>query len=235
MQEKIAEKLLAVNRRFYDAFAETFSDSRAASEPGFERIVAQIRPGACVLDLGCGHGRLASLLPRDSTYVGVDSSAEMLRVAEESVLDGDVDARFIQADIVRDPWETSLTRAFDWVVLRAVLHHIPGYQNRRGVIARAAAVRAPEGRLAVANWQFLQIDRLRRRILPWSTIGLSSKDVEPGDYLLDWRRQGYGIRYVHLVDEDETRRLATDTGLTIEQLFRADGHTNDLTLYAVMR
>lgn len=235
MQEKIADKLLTLNRRFYDGFAEAFSDSRGASEPGFERIVGQISPGAQVLDLGCGHGRLASLLPPGSTYVGVDSSAEMLKVGEQDLQGSDVDAQFVHADIVRDRWEALLSHAFDWVVLRAVLHHIPGYENRRHVVARAAAVRAPGGRVAMANWQFMQIERLRRRILPWSVIDLSSDDVEPGDYLLDWRRQGYGIRYVHLVDQDETQRLARDTGLAIEQLFRADGHTNDLTLYAILR
>jgi hypothetical protein len=69
--------------------------------------------------------------------------------------------------------------------------------------------------------------------LPWETIDLTDEDVESGDYLLDWRRQGRALRYVHLVDEAETLKLITDAGLQVENLYYADGHTDDLTLYAL--
>jgi tRNA (uracil-5-)-methyltransferase TRM9 len=115
-----------------------------------------------------------------------------------------------------------------------VLHHIPGFASRRRVVERATRVLAPDGRLVLANWQFLQVERLQRRLLPWSTLDLTQDEVEPGDYLLDWQRQGRGLRYVHLVDEEELRTLAREVGLKIVSLFRADGHTNDLTLYAVL-
>ena len=93
----------------------------------------------------------------------------------------------------------------------------------------------PKGMVVIANWQFLRIERLRRRLLPWDRIGLRESDVDPGDYLLDWQRNGYGVRYVHLVDEAETQQLADGAGLQIDDLFFADGHTNDLTLYAILR
>ncbi len=241
MNAETQQRLRELNRELYDTFAGAFSDSRAESEPGFERIVAQMAPGDRVIDLGCGQARLARLLPPGCTYVGVDFSAEMVRVAREMLSEpearagaGTRDIRFVTADLVSDPWEALVGGDFDWVVLRAVLHHIPGYASRRQVLARAARVLAPGGRLVVANWQFLQIERLRRRLLPWSTVGLTGEEVEPGDYLLDWRRQGHGLRYVHLIDEEEMRRLARDVGLEIVSLFRADGHTNDLTLYAVL-
>ncbi|MGC9469077.1 MAG: class I SAM-dependent methyltransferase [Anaerolineae bacterium] len=236
MQESVAEKLLELNRRFYNQFAEAFSDSRGRTEPGFERVLAEMRPGERILDLGCGQGRLAYLVPAESPYVGVDYAESMLAVASERAEDRPGGAlRFVEADLVADPWHESLDGPFDWIVLRAVLQHIPGYQNRQRVVRRAAQVLAPEGAVVMANWQFLQIERLRRRILPWSTIDLTEDDVEPGDYLLDWQRQGYGLRYVHLVDEAETARLASAAGLEISQMFRADGHTNDLTLYAILR
>jgi SAM-dependent methyltransferase len=149
--------------------------------------------------------------------------------------DGCVPIRFVIAELVEDRWENSIGRPFDWVVLRAVLHHIPGYDNRLNIVRRAANVLIPGGRMIVANWQFLRIPRLRRRILPWSVAGLTVDDVDPGDTLLDWVRGGTGIRYAHLIDESETRRLAHDASLRISELFYADGRTNDLTLYAVMQ
>ncbi len=138
------------------------------------------------------------------------------------------------ADLVTDPWEARVVGPFDWVVLRAVLHHIPGYDHRLDIVTRAGATLAPQGRLVIANWQFLRIERLRKRLLPWSTVGLAEDDVDAGDYLLDWQRQGHGLRYAHLIDEVETRRLAREARLRIEELFYADGHSNDLTLYAVL-
>jgi SAM-dependent methyltransferase len=278
MDDAVAEQLLALNRTFYGDFAAAFSDSRGATEPGLERILSRIAPQSRVLDLGCGQGRLAALLPHGCTYVGIDYAPEMLRLARERAdirhradphhradlhhrgddrVDGS--ARFITADLVSDPWLTQVHNGadphhgFDWVMLRAVLHHIPGYARRSKVVRRAAqALRAdphhradlhhrgdgvyrPDGALVLANWQFVRIPRLMRRVRAWSDIGLTPEEVDEGDYLLDWQRDGTGLRYVHLIDEAETRQLALDADLSIEELFFADGHTNDLTLYAVMR
>jgi len=252
MEDIVADRLLQLNREFYDTFAEAFRDSRAPTEPGLERILQRVCPGARVLDLGCGPGRLASLLPAGCSYTGVDYSAELLRAAVEfhsaesdsaagaSVGEAPVDIRFVQADLVSDPW-SELVRpdpggdGYDWVILRAVLHHIPGFERRCSVVQRATRVLGPQGMVVIANWQFLRIERLRRRLLSWDQICLQERDVDPGDYLLDWQRNGYGIRYVHLVDEAETHQLADHAGLQIDDLFFADGHTNDLTLYAILR
>ena len=238
MKNEVVDILLALNQVFYNQFAAAFNDSRSPSEPGFERLLTLIQPGDRVLDLGCGQARLARLLPPTCRYTGVDYAEEMLALAgtPSGAEDGlTVDTTMVPADLVRDDWSSRIRGPFDWVVLRAVLHHIPGYANRLRVLTRAATVLAPaNGRVAIANWQFLRIDRLRRRVLPWSTLTLGDSDVEPGDYLLDWQRQGRGMRYAHLIDKSETQRLAHDAGLEIEDLFYADGHTNDLTLYAVL-
>ena len=247
MEDSTADRLLQLNREFYATFAEAFTDSRAPTEPGFERILQRVRRGTRVLDLGCGPARLASLLPPGCSYTGVDSSVELLRAAAhshsaeihstgEANVGGDpADVRFVQADLVRDRWPDLVGNGYDWVILRAVLHHIPGLERRCGVVQRAAEVLGPQGMVVIANWQFLRIERLRRRLLPWDQIGLQESDVDPGDYLLDWKRNGYGVRYVHLIDEAETHQLADQAGLQIDDLFFADGYTNDLTLYAMLR
>ena len=241
MREEAINLLTNLNRTFYDELAEAFAASRGVGEPGLEHVLAQMQPCARVLDLGCGQGRVVAMLPAGCEYVGVDFSTEMLAIAErsaniETVESLSIKPCFITGDLLDPEWPASLPSGYyDWVILRAVLHHIPGMENRQAVVTRASRYLAPRGRLLIANWQFLEIERLRRRLLPWDVIGLQADDVESGDYLLDWQREGYGIRYVHLIDEDETISLATDAGLTIETLFRADGHNNNLTLYAVLR
>ncbi len=243
MKEAVARQLRELNQEFYDKFASSFADSRAATEPGVERILAHIEAGDRLLDLGCGNGRVALQLPRGCRYVGVDFSAEILALAKAHVMASQAEnpklkaSHFVAADLVADPWPAlvaEISTRYDWILLRAVLHHVPGFEHRREIVAQAASLLASEGRLALANWQFTAIPRLRRRFLPWETIGLHPEDVESGDYLLDWKRDGYGLRYVHLIDEEETRRLVEAANLRIEEMFRADGHSNDLTLYAIM-
>ena len=234
MRNEIITRLRNLNRDFYDEFAAHFADSRGRTEPGLERILRHITPGDRVLDLGCGHGRIAALLPPDCTYVGLDFSAEILALADPEVADG-VETRFARVDLMDPDWVETHQGPFDWIIARAVFHHLPGYATRARVLRQATSHLTSGGRIVLANWQFLAAKRLHRRIQDWSELGLSADDVEPGDYLLDWRRGGRGFRYVHLVDKAETRRLAQDAGLAIEEMYRADGRENNLTLYAVLK
>ncbi len=229
MREDIVQRLTALNRRFYALTAIAFAASRGASEPGFMRLLPQVR--GRVGDLGCGHGRLARLLPPDCTYIGMDFSTELLTLARR---EAPALACFVEGDLLSFPWpEVVESGNFDWLFLRAVLHHIPGARNRRAIVRHAAERLVPGGHLVLANWQFLDLPALRRRILPWEEIGLRATDVEPGDYLLDWRRGVTALRYVHWVDEAETRALLHAAGLQVAQLYRDDGRSGSLTLYAV--
>jgi SAM-dependent methyltransferase len=236
MRHQIAETLRDLNRSFYDAFGQSFDASRGPTEPGLKRILPSIAPESRVLDLGCGQARLASLLPFGCKYVGVDNSETMLSLAQMHINHRDLGliSKFIALDLLNASWTTSIPGAFDWIIMRAVLHHIPGYDNRRSLLQQTSSLLDSRGRILVANWQFLEISRLRRRVLPWSDIDLAPWQVEPGDYLLDWRRDGYSRRYVHLINETETLALANESGLNVVDMFRSDGHTDDLTLYAVL-
>ena len=71
--------------------------------------------------------------------------------------------------------------------------------------------------------------------MPWREVGLAESDLEPGDYLLDWHRGGSGLRYCHLVDEAELTALAGAAGLTVSDLYYADGVGQNLNLFAVLR
>jgi len=93
----------------------------------------------------------------------------------------------------------------------------------------------PGGRFIHSNWQFLNSDRLRRRIQPWDTVGLDPAALEPGDYLLDWRQGGHGLRYVHHFEPDELTALAHRAGFEPIDGFYSDGEGGNLGLYQVWR
>ena len=58
MREEVVQQLLALNREFYDAQADSFAGSRVTPQPGFARLLPHL-PDPCprFLDVGCGNGR----------------------------------------------------------------------------------------------------------------------------------------------------------------------------------
>ena len=65
-------------------------------------------------------------------------------------------------------------------------------------------------------------------------MSCAEEALEPGDYLLNWKREGRGLRYCHLVDEAEVERLAAESGLRVRETFRAGGREGNLSLSAVL-
>jgi len=90
-----------------------------------------------------------------------------------------------------------------------------------------------DGRFILSNWQFLNSEKLRARIQPWSRVGLSDDDVDEGDYLLDWRSGGEGLRYAHQFSAGELLGLAEQVGMRVEASFLSDGENGRLGLYQV--
>jgi SAM-dependent methyltransferase len=238
MDPKTCALLADLNRHFYAAFASDFDRTRRGWPRGFDLILSYLPPGTNVLDLGCGNGRLLAFLVArgwHGSYLGLDNDPRLLSLAQEIAHRASaVEAAFVQADLLDPAWRTTLVgRHPTRIVCLAVLHHIPGRRNRRNFVAGCSALLPPGGLVILSTWQFLSAERLRSRILPWATAGLSSKDVEPGDYLVAWGEGAPGHRYCASIDEAELSALATETGLTPVDTFRADGKEGNLNLYGI--
>jgi tRNA (uracil-5-)-methyltransferase TRM9 len=238
MDLKTCALLADLNRTFYATFAGDFARTRRGWPPGFDLILSYLPPGANVLDLGCGNGRfLAFLAARGwrGSYLGVDNDPQLLNLAHEVAPHSPaVEASFLQADLLDPAWPATLAgKRPNRIICLAVLHHIPGRSNRKRFVTGCAALLPPGGLLILSTWQFLSADRLRARILPWATIGLSSEDVEPGDYLLAWGQGGMGYRYCASIDQTELCAMAAEAGLTHTKAFYADGKEGNLNLYGI--
>lgn len=237
----VRQKLLRINQEFYSKFATQFATTRYGFQPGWKCIILYFPPRCQVLDLGCGNGRFAHFLDerlQRVRYIGLDGSRALVEIAEESSAQlAHTEAVFRVADLAQPGWEQAYTDSrFDVVVALAVLHHIPGFDARSTFLAAAAACLAPDSALILSNWRFQQNARMRRKIVPWDTVGLDEGDVEPGDYLLDWRAgDETGYRYAHQLDETEVVELASRAGLEVIEQFHADGREGDLSLYSVLK
>lgn len=238
MDAKTISHLLDLNRRFYQSFANQFATTRGRIQPGVKRILPTLKPSERILDLGCGNGQLLRELVREGfrgRYVGIDASAKLLVHASENIPEG-IDVTLIQADLASPDWHKSLPqRQFDVILAFASLHHLPGQELRRQVLYEVRAQIDPGGHFVHSEWQFLNSPRLRKRIQAWEQAGLSEVDVDPGDFLLDWRRGGYGLRYVHHFTEEELKSLAVETGFRIVETFYSDGETGNLGLYQIWK
>ncbi len=238
MNNSVRQRLLAINRTFYEQFGASFSGTRFGAQPGWDRIIHYFPPRCAVLDLGCGNGRLALYLDahlQQVRYVGLDGSEALLAIAREQTAGlQSVSAEFFEMDLSSDAWHRA-SHDFDVVTALAVLHHIPGFAVRQRFVQAASACLKPGGVLILSNWRFAHNPRMQRKLLPWSAAGLREEDVEPGDYLLDWKKDGEGMRYAHQLDEAEVATLAAAAGLQVEEQFVADGREGDLSLYSVLR
>ncbi len=234
MNPSTIARLLELNRQFYQTFALPFSATRQRLQPGVIRILDQISPQADVLDLGCGNGELSRELARCGhlgCYAGLDFSATLLDEARVGQPDN---FRYLLADFSSVDWNKVLdSNRYDAALAFALLHHLPGEEMRLQLLGKVRQLLKPAGRFIHSEWQFLNSPRLAARVQPWEAIGLSAGEVDPGDYLLDWRQGGSGLRYVHHFSEEELAELAAQAGFEVVESFHSDGETHNLGLYQV--
>lgn len=203
---------------------------------GVIKALDRIPANCSLLDLGCGNGNVVTHLAENGfqgTYQGVDFSLGLLNQAEDSE-PADFQVSYKELDLTSLRWELILpSTRFDVICCFATLHHIPSQKLQTRLCRNIHQYLKDDGRVYLSVWQFNKSERLKKRILPWKTIGMQDDQVDPGDYLLDWRRGGSGMRYVHLFHPEELHELAKSTGFKAIESFDSDGEGGNLGHYQV--
>lgn len=236
MEPDIARIIVDLNHSFYQSFAADFSETRGRLQMGVLQVLERI-PGECsVLDLGCGNGKVVLQLEQNGfqgSYLGADFSLGLLDWALRDTPSG-FQSEFLELDLTAPSWDKILPPiSFDVICCFATLHHIPSQSLRISLCQNIRKYLKDDGVLYLSVWQFIRSERLRKKILPWETVGLQEDQVDPGDYLLDWKRGGVGTRYVHLYHPDELQQLAEMSGFSVKESFDSDGEGGNLGLYQV--
>ena len=227
MRREVRNRLLEINREFYQSFAAAFVDKRKRLQPGVLQAIEDLPMQARVLELGCGHAALAAHLHRhgfQGSYVGLDHSQALLDRRAATLQPPTYE--FYRADLSDPNWPkaiAALAGPFERVLAFAVLHHLPTEELRLAVLTEIRRLLLPSGSLALSVWDFLNSTRMRRRIVPWPQAGLSADDVDPADFLLDWRHGGKGLRYVHHFVNEELHGLADKAGFQVLEQYHSDG------------
>jgi SAM-dependent methyltransferase len=137
---------------YRDFFRGSFADMvrrlpfPTAEEATYLADVLQLKPGAEVLDVPCGDGRLSfALAEKGMSVTGVDLSAELIAAARETAAGKPLQVRFEQRDMRELPTDGRFDAAF-------CFGNSFAYLGREGDAAFLAAVRRalkPGGRFAL--------------------------------------------------------------------------------------
>lgn len=170
---------LEAEERFNEDYLYFYGEPLDASgEAEAEQIwhLLAMEPGMEVLDLACGHGRIANALAaRGCRVTGLDATPLFLARARSNAAARGVVVTYVDGDMRDLPWTDQFDRVINW-------HTAFGYFNdagNRGVLMEVARVLKPGGRFAL---DVSNRDRVIRQFQPAGT------DERDGNLLID-RRQ----------------------------------------------
>jgi SAM-dependent methyltransferase len=183
-----------------------------------------------LIDLGSGTGRL--LIPfarRGYGVLGVDLSAEMLRVAGEKAAAAGVAVQLLRANIVE--LDALRDGSFDYAAcLFSTLGMVSGAAERRRVVGHVYRLLRPGGRfvLHVHNRWFNFWDPQGRRWLAKDVVRSLTSQPGAGDRPMPVHRGIAGLS-LHQFTRGETVRLLRGTGFRLREV-RPVGLREDATL-----
>ncbi|MGV0624804.1 class I SAM-dependent methyltransferase [Mycolicibacter minnesotensis] len=135
------------------------------------------RPGEEILDVGCGTGSLALLAARvepQAKVVGLDPDPEILAVAREKDVDGQVRWLLGMGDALVESVDAE---SMDAVMSSLVLHQCP-MAVKRAILASMFTVLRPGGRLVIADFG-LQRTPLMRLAFRFVQFADGKTDTQP--------------------------------------------------------
>jgi SAM-dependent methyltransferase len=203
--------------------AEKPAAESAAQAEGAARL-AGCRPGALILDAGCGNGRHALPLARAGyEVVGLDSSRTLLAAARRAVR-GPRGPRFVRGSYARLPFEPG---SFDAVMCLGTALGYLGKEGDRAALREFRRVLAPGGRLLIETLHRAEIgtrlaEREERPLASGAVLrfdrrfdrarGVMHETQRLEDGIGDGSPRSYELR---VYGEDELRRMLEQAGFAL--------------------
>jgi ubiquinone/menaquinone biosynthesis C-methylase UbiE len=191
------------HRSYWDEIAEDYEQHAAQSthnalydRPAVLDLLGPVA-GRRILDVGCGPGLYAEELVRmGAQVVGLDQSAEMVRLAGQRVPTAD-----FRVHDLAEPLAWLPDDSFDLAIMALVVHHL---DDRTGALREVRRVLRPGGSLVLST---------HHPTADWLRRGGSYFDVEA---IEETRHRGWHVRYWRQPLGDLCAEIA-DAGFLIER------------------
>ena len=158
-------------------FAERLEEA-ADEEADVIWKLLELRPGMEVLDLACGHGRIANrLAERGARMTGFDRTPLFLEYARRDADERGVEVEYVEGDMRELPWEEAFDGVISW-------HTSFGYFDdaaNREVLGGVHAALRPGGRVLIEGNNLVE---LLPRWLP-STVTEKGDDMVIDHYVFE--------------------------------------------------
>jgi SAM-dependent methyltransferase len=157
-------------------WAEKLPEERSDREAELIWELLGLERGVELLDLGCGHGRIANRLAgRGARVTGLDRSEAFLEEARADARRREVEVEYVAGDMRALPWQGRFDVVVNWFT--AFGYHADG--ELQGILRGVHDALRPGGRLALET---ISVTALMRRFRP---EGVTERD---GDFLIERRR-----------------------------------------------
>jgi len=203
----------------YEKIAEFFFLKRRFFWPELEKIKDYIKDGDKILDWGCGHGRLLlALKDKKISYIGIDSSPKLLKIAKKNFPDYD----FRTLNKLSLPFSNSL---FNVICCIAAIHHIPSKNFRLKLLKEFKRVLKKDGFLILTSWYLYKGEKkvILKYMFKWVLNKIFRKETELDfrDLFIPWKNEKGKIianRYFHAFSKKELANLVKKAGFEIKKL-----------------
>ena len=183
-------------------------------------VYDNVRPGATVLDLGCGAGMLALLKHKGITLIGLDLSEESARAVRRNGYDAGVSAALSHLPFP--------DHSFDYVVSLDVLGHVT-FEEKDSVIAEIRRVLRPGGvtmhgiectdESGRQRIEEMTEEELRRFIEIDGHVGLEEEQQHAARFRQFFPHVAWEPRYALCLSSEEFIKQADKYGLPFENDF----------------
>ena len=135
-------------------YEELLTPERTAVEVELVWRLLELEPGLELLDLACGHGRIANpLAERGVRVTGLDATPLFLELARADAAERGVEVEYVEGDMRSLPWTGRFDRVLSWFTS---FGYFSDEENRQ-VLAEAYRALDPGGLLAIEMNNLLRL------------------------------------------------------------------------------